>query len=123
MGFRASRPATTFATRSMASALSTEVPPNFITSMRTNSGSGRSIQVTLVLEQLRIQKRGAGGATNRVVREHGELPVQQAARTQTPDYGAHAVTAIHIQSRLRTVVAPVIHDRLLGRRGQLQILR
>src|SRR5919197_3685257 len=96
-GFWGRRPLTISAARSMALASSTEVPPNFMTSMSarpqatcfacdlnpyqgTPSGvpqqpkiepasaaAGESIEISLGLEQFRVQQGRAGGSANGVV--------------------------------------------------------
>ena len=113
-GRSGSRDFTMLATRSMAVASSTEVPPNFITIMAehrrtapTGLDSGRQEQA-LHFQKLGIQQSRAGRAANRVVREHGELPVEHAARTQTADADGHAIAAINVKPRLRTVGRGVV---------------
>src|SRR5277367_173095 len=71
------------ATRSMARASSTEVPPNFITIIGGISSkesrawkkagarqSPGSFEVALGFQQFGVQHRRAGGATDGIVREH-----------------------------------------------------
>src|SRR5690242_10753485 len=92
-GCRSRRPFTMAATRSMALASCTDVPPNFITSMggrtsvavehRLSCGaahhsvcprgldqSGASLQVALRLKEFGIQQGRAGSPTDGVVRKH-----------------------------------------------------
>src|SRR5579863_2194666 len=81
-GFCGSRSFTIAATRSMARASSTEVPPNFITIIGVSwrdCGSAVRIsfhrargEVAFGLEQFGVQHSRTRGAANRVVREHGE---------------------------------------------------
>jgi len=56
------------------------------------------------------------------VREHRELPVQQAARAQAPDRTCHARTTHTIEPGLRTVFGSQKFDRL-RRRGRKLMLR
>ena len=104
------------ATRSMATADSTDVPPNFMTIMLL-------IQESFGLHQLRVQHRGSGRAPHRIVAERHELPVENRARTQTPDESRHAALALSILARLRTVVLCHVLDRHLWSAGQIAILR
>src|SRR5271169_3399878 len=120
IGFSGTRSRTMHAARSMAEASSTDVPPNFITIMRE---ARWSTQVSLRLQQFGIQQRRARGSADGVVREHGKLPVQQVARTQPAHTHRHAAATIGIKPRLRTVGRRVVHDGLLGRVGQLHLLR
>jgi len=48
---------------------------------RAEPCSTRLAEIALHLQQLGIQQRRSRRAANRVVREHGELPVENAART------------------------------------------
>src|SRR5260370_39330984 len=94
-GLRAARARTIAATRSMAVADSTEVPPNFITIIGWRlavvvSCLGRcavdpSIQHPLRVHELGIQHRGTGGAADGVVRERDEFAVEHMTRAQSPD--------------------------------------
>src|ERR1700722_4011465 len=80
------RALTIAATRSMARASSTEVPPNFmtiigVTSRRNCGGAAQvsflgSCEVAPGLEQFGIQHGRAGGSANGIVRQHSELPLQ-----------------------------------------------
>src|SRR5206468_11874174 len=130
-GCLARRPSTMEATRSMAFASSTEVPPNFITIIGVASWMARwgrevqdrtSSQVAFGLQQFGVQQGRAGGAANRVVREHGKLPVKYAAGTQPSDCSGHAGAQIDIETRLRTVAGAEIHHRMLRSAGKLQLL-
>src|SRR5450759_3132967 len=186
-GRSANRPWTMWATRSIAFASCTEVPPNFITIMgggspcrkqkihhggtetrrkpppkncvrdclypmeshtvstvqpvrgqhaelpRRDSASLRvsvppwwifpSPEIPLRLEKFRIEQRSAGGAANCVVREDGELPVEDVAGTQAADRRGHACAEVNVEARLRTVRCGHIHDRLLGCAREAQLLR
>src|SRR5690349_15286789 len=56
------------------------------------------------------------------MREHGELPVEHAARTQ-PSYGRrHTGATIGVKARLRTIARAHVLHWLLGRTWQLQLL-
>ena len=85
-GCRSTRAFTMPATRSMAAADSTDVPPNFITIM--------SVQQSFRMHQFRVEHGGAGRAANRVVAERDELPVEApgmgAAGRRTPPCRARA---------------------------------
>src|SRR3954471_804858 len=96
------RSRTIAAARSIAAASSTEVPPNFITIMPALQG-GSFRQVPLRVKQLRVQQGRARGAANHVVRENGELPVEQIAWAQAPDRDGHAGTGIHVEAWLRAI--------------------
>src|SRR5579884_680372 len=92
---------TILAARSMAAALSTEVPPNFITSIVPPA----SIEIAPGLQKFGVQQGGPGRTANGVVRQHGEFPVEHGARTQAADRCRHPVAAIHVEARLRAVRA------------------
>src|SRR5256885_4649654 len=96
------RSRTMAAARSMAAASPTEVQPNFITIMPALPG-GSFRQISLRMEQLSVQQGRAGGAADHVVREHGELPVQQIAGAQASDGDGHSGTRINIEAWLRSV--------------------
>src|SRR5664279_1088641 len=74
------------ATRSMAAASSTDVPPNFMTI--TVSPPAKEVetlasrQEALRLEEFGVEKGGASGAPDSVVRENSELVVEHAAGTK-----------------------------------------
>src|SRR5438067_11908218 len=108
------RSLTMVAARTMASASSTEVPPNFITIMPAlQSGSFR--QIPLRVKQLGIQQRRAGRATDHIVRKHGEFPIKKSAGAKPPDGDAHARAGINVETGLRPIGGIHIYDRLLGR--------
>src|SRR5580698_1524885 len=126
------RPFTMSAVRLMAAGSSTEVPPNFITTRficklpngsaetasRMRDVSSHGLQLAQARQQLGVENSRAGGAANRIVREHCELPVEHAARAQ-PAYGhSHAVAAVAVEARLRPVRLSSPLDRLIGRRRQ-----
>src|ERR671930_1276712 len=119
-GFSGRRSRTMHAARSMAAASSTDVPPNFMMIMHEARGS---IQVSLHLQQFRIEQRRARRPADGIVREHSELPVQQTAGTQPPYAHGHAAATFGVQPRLRTIWRGVVDDWFLGRVGQLQLLR
>src|SRR5881394_1786748 len=72
--------------RRIAAASSTEVPPNFMTIIPWVSW--RSCEISFRLQQLGVEQSRSSGAANGVVREHGELPIQQRAGAQAPDADA-----------------------------------
>src|ERR1022692_57890 len=117
-GFCCRRSFTIAATRSMARASSTEVPPNFITiigvtSWQSYGSAGQvSIEVTLGIEQLRIQHRRAGGSADGVVRKHGELPIEHPAGPQPAHRCGHACSHVDIKPRLRAVIRFQVHHRM-----------
>src|SRR6516165_9844298 len=123
------RLSTMLATRSMAAASSTEVPPNFITITAAPSlcvGKARpqrSRQVTLHLQEFGVEECRPGGAANRVVRENGELVVEHAARTEAPNAYCHAFPAIDVETRLRAIRRLVVDDGLRGCQRKPQLLR
>src|SRR5438270_10003590 len=92
------RPATIEVTRSMALASSTEVPPNFITII------GASSKVSLGLEEFGVEDGGSGRAADRIVREHGEFPVEDATGAQPSHHGSHAGSHFHVETRLGTII-------------------
>src|SRR5205807_9311063 len=102
----------------MAAASWTEVPPNFITSI----GAPPSIEIALSFEQFRVEQRRAGSAANRVVGEHGELPVQDTAGAKAADAGGHSRTAVDVEARLWAIVSVQIKDGMLGSAGQVEVL-
>src|SRR5271165_3478889 len=115
------------ATRSMALASSTEVPPNFITITAAppsyDVGRRGSRQVALHLQEFGVEQCRTSRAANGVVREHGELVVENAAGAQASDGDRHAMAAVHVEARLRTVGGIVVHDGLGGREWQPELLR
>src|ERR1039457_4509916 len=115
------------ATRSMAAASSTDVPPNFMTITASppakEVGALASRQEALRLEQFGVENGGASGATNCVVREHRELVVEHAARAKPGHAHRHPIPAVHVEARLRPVRRGIVKDRLRGRQRQLQFLR
>src|SRR5271166_2206415 len=117
---------TMLATRSIAVASSTEVPPNFMTITDAPPGldvGGRwSRQIALRLEEFSVEQRRSRCAADSVVREHSELVVQNAAGTQSSHGNGHSVAAVHIEAWLRTVRCIVIDERLRRRQRQLKLL-
>src|SRR6266511_2732217 len=71
-----------------------------------------SVQIALCLEQLGVEQCGPGGPANRIVREHGELPVEERARPQASAGDGHTVAAVQVQPRLGPVGALVVVDHL-----------
>src|ERR1700748_2924758 len=104
------------ATRSMAWADSTEVPPNFITIMRSAEHPFR-------VHQLSIKHRRARCPAHRVVPESDELPVEHGAGTQPSDEGCHSPVTLGILARLRPVHFREVLHRELWRAGQIAFLR
>ena len=82
-------------------------------------GFGHRLQLAQAGQQLGVQDGGAGGSANGVVREHGELPVEHVAGAQAADRDGHAVAAIAVEARLRTVRLRGPLDGLIGRGGQV----
>src|SRR6266571_6376823 len=88
----ATRPATIAAVRLMAAGSSTDVPPNFITTRLMRSFPSlflgacdrfsHRFQLAQAGQKLRIEDGCACRAANGIVRQHGELPVEQVAGTQ-----------------------------------------
>src|SRR6185312_16337181 len=113
-GLSVRRSRTMAATRSMARASCTEVPPNFITIMAALRPAG-SIEVALRSEQFAVQNGCTRGAANGVVGEHCESPVEYVARTQTSNHGRHAAPTIAVKAGLWTVRSRIIIDGLLRR--------
>src|SRR5436305_11983896 len=101
-GLCGSRSRTIAAARSIAAASSTEVPPNFMTIMPELQAAS-SGQVSVRVKQLGVQQGSARGTSHHVVREHGELPVEQVAGPKAADRDGHAGAGIHVEARLRAV--------------------
>src|SRR5581483_8942716 len=150
IGCCAWRPWTIEATRSMALASSTEVPPNFMTIMGgapgPTAGTLRvlcmgaqaaaettarylrrwavpSSQVAFGLQQFRVQQSCAGGASDGVVGQNGKLPVQNSAGPQAAYGGGHARAHVHVESRLRAVAGFKVDNRAFRRAGKFKLLR
>src|SRR5579883_36290 len=140
-GLRSSRDLTMPASRSMASADSTEVPPNFITIMRRarscagyrerpRSGAREvpsiwnwgSIQQALGIHELGIEDGGAGCAADGVVLERDEFVSKRGAFAHAADEGPHTVVAFGVASRLRAVLLGHVGDGLSGGAGKLALL-
>src|SRR5208282_408545 len=130
------RSLTIAATRSMARASSTEVPPNFITIIGVTSSKKRwrkegagarrgrnSSEVALSSQQFRVQYRCPGRSADGVVGKHGKLPVQHFTGPQAAYSRGHTRPEVHVKARLRTVIRFQIHHGELGRARQLQLLR
>src|SRR5260370_37811308 len=129
------------ATRSMAVASPTEVPPNFMTmgiSRRDSQLSqrrrkvghpmarrvpARSRQVSLHFQQFGVEPRSSGRPANRIVREHGEFPVKHAAGAQLSYSCGHAVTTIHVESWLWAIARIQVQDWNLRSAGESLFLR
>src|SRR3984957_17439690 len=115
MGRLSRRAFTMPATRSMADADSTDVPPNFMTIM--------SAQQSFRLHQFCVQDRRARRTAHSVVPERHELPVEDGAWTQTADESRHAAIALDIFARLRTVVFRHVLHGEFRRTGEFAFLR
>src|ERR1039458_4572424 len=115
------------ATRSMAAASSMDVPPNFMTITATPPAKEvkalASRQEALRLGEVGVEKGGASGGTNGVVREHSELVVEHPARAKPAHAHRHPIPAVHVEARLRPVRRGIVKDRLRGRQRQFQFLR
>jgi hypothetical protein len=55
-------------------------------------------------EEFRVEEGGSGGAADEIVREQGELYVEERALADAADDGGHAVSSVNVASRLRAVV-------------------
>ena len=88
-GRRSTRASTMEATRSMAAADSTDVPPNFITIIANPAYSSPSRN-----HQFRVQHGRAGGAAHRVVPQRHELLVEHRAGAQAADENGHAALRV-----------------------------
>src|SRR5271170_108531 len=89
---------TMLATRSMALASSTEVPPNFMTiTVAPPAEAWASRQQTLDFQQLGVEQRCACRSADGIVRQHGELVIEHAAGTQAADADRHAIAAVDIE--------------------------
>src|SRR5260370_29063850 len=82
-GLRSALALTIDATRSMAAADSTEVPPNFMTIIAAPCRLSPSVQHSFRVHQFGVQNGGSGGAANPIVRKRPELVVEHQARRQT----------------------------------------
>src|SRR5262245_10174308 len=103
------------ATRSIAAALSTELPPNFITIM----GARSSLAQPFGPHQLGVEQGRTGGAAQHVVREGDELPVEDIAFAQASDGGRHTSLQAGVLARLRAVRGVHQMNGPPGGRGQL----
>src|ERR1700693_4254457 len=120
----------------MALASCTEVPPNFITIIGINSLDARerwtrkartqwqriSLEISLDLQQFRIQQGRSGRAADRVVRENRELPVQNSTGAQAAHRSRHSTSAVGVEAGLRAVACGDIYHRLFGRAGEMHLL-
>src|SRR3984885_7685921 len=125
-GRSASLPCTICATRSIAFASCTDVPPNFMTIIGGNAPLGsRSVspEISLRLEKFGVEQGRASRAANRVMGEHGELPIEHFTLPQASDRRGHAGAKVNVETRLRTIRSRHIKDGLLGCARQAQALR
>src|SRR5690349_15944362 len=81
-GLRAAPALTMDATRSMAAADSTEVPPNFITIIGAPWRLCPLVQHSFRVHQLGVQDGGSGGSPNCVVGKRHELVVEHGTGAQ-----------------------------------------
>src|SRR6476620_1917855 len=58
---------------------------------------------TFDLQELGVQDRGTGGATDRVVAEQGVLDAEDRALAHATDHRGHSLLAIAVEYRLRAV--------------------
>src|ERR1035441_4379077 len=128
------RPATIAAVRPMAAGSSTDVPPNFMTTrlmrifpsfLASASGARGSLgglsyrfQLAQACQQFGVQNSRARGAANSVVRQHHELPVQQAAGAQATHGHRHSIAAIAVETGLGAIILRSPLDGLIGGRRQ-----
>src|ERR1700694_3820854 len=134
IGCRSRRSATMSMALATRSASPTEVPPNLMTitarlppGSQLAVGSSQSIcvddcelrtancelsQKSLRLKQFGVQNGRSGGAADGVVNKCDHAQVEQRAGTQPPDGDAHAAFPIAIESRLRSIVARDVVQRL-----------
>src|ERR1700740_3091850 len=54
-------------------------------------------------EELGVEKRGAGGSAQQVVREQGEFDVEERTFADSANGGGHAVAGVDITAGLRAV--------------------
>src|SRR5580658_9176555 len=71
-------------------------------------------------ENLSVKDGCTGGTADGVVREQGELPIEEAAGAQATDSGCHAITAHEVKPWLRTCVFRSVLDGEERCRGQMQ---
>src|SRR5581483_5696917 len=83
----------------------------------------RSREITFAFQQLGVEQGRASGATNHVVRKHGELPVEHATWTQTADGRRHTAPKVDIKTRLRAIIRIDVPHRNLRRGGKFLFLR
>src|SRR5262249_12811660 len=114
------------AARSIAFASSSEVPPNFITSIWQKSsiaysqcqvvqpfGELRSTEISLGFQQFGIEQRGAGSSADGIVRENSKLPIQDATGAKSSNRGRHPKTCVGIEPGLGTIQCRRINHWLL----------
>src|SRR5512138_466250 len=120
-GRRSIRALTIEATRSMAAADSTDVPPNFITIIAIPLRA--SVEQSFADHQFCVEHGSSGGAPNRVMPHGDELEVEHRARPQPPDKDGHPAFALDVLAGLWTVTLQHV-DHGHGRRaGQMALLR
>src|SRR5215471_9033275 len=81
-----------------------------------------STEIPLRFEEFAIQDGGASGATDGVMRQDSESPVEQVAGAQPPDNCGHSRAAVNVQPRLRAIGSRIIDDRLLWCAWQFELL-
>src|ERR1700741_3410871 len=80
---------------------------------RTHSrGRWPSPEISLRLQQLCIEQGRSGRAANRIMRKHGEFPIQHLAGTQTAHRGGHARPTLRVKTRLWTIAGFQVDYRL-----------
>jgi len=75
-------------------------------------------------EELGVEQGGAGGATDEVVGEQGQLDVEEGAFADAADDGGHAVAGVNVATRLGAIFVVEDEDRMAhggGERGQLSV--
>src|SRR5258708_21152610 len=69
-------------------------------------------------EELGVEDGGTGGSADKIVREKGELDVEERTFADASDNGGHAATPIPVSTRLRPIVFVPDADRMAhGSRG------
>ena len=69
--------------------------------------------VTQRLKHFCAFQRATGGATQGIVRQSHELPIENGILTQTADGNTHTTLVIHILEHLRTVILGQVLDEML----------
>ena len=69
-------------------------------------------------EEFGVEQGGAGGSSEQVVREQGELHVEQWTFADAADDGGHPVAGIHVASWLRAIFFFKNNNRISYGRGK-----